>query len=241
MSGILEEQTFREKLSHFLDPGHPLLKEFRKSCPGTYKHSQALSAMVEKISSVLGLDVERMKVAALYHDIGKSFFPRYFVENQGSDEDPHLMLPPEVSFSIITRHVSDSVAILVNNHRFPRDVIEIISQHHGKTAISYLFEKSGSSDKNAYRYKTSKPSSVEATVLMVCDKVEATSRSLIQADKFDAGLVVSSIISDLISDGQLDDVVMRIGSLRRMRDFLIIYLESTYQKMVDYNKADGVV
>ena len=238
MSGILEEQTFREKLSHFLDPEHPLLREFRKVCPGTYKHSQALSTMVEGVSTVLRLDVERMKVAALYHDIGKSFFPWYFTENQGSNEDPHLKLPTEVSFSIITRHVSDSVAILVNNQRFPRDVIEVISQHHGKTIAKYFFKKSGSTDKDAYRYKTKKPNCIEAAVLMICDHVEATSRSLVQANKFEAAAVVTNIMDELIEDGQLDNVVMRVGDLKIIKDILIKDLESTYQKRVDYDKAD---
>ena len=232
MSDILEE-----KVVHFLDPEHPLLKEFRKACPGTYKHSQALSTMVEGISTILHLDTEKMKVAALYHDIGKSFFPWYFTENQGHDKDPHLELPPEVSFSIITRHVSDSVAVLVNEQRFPRDVIEIISQHHGKTVAKYFFKKSGSADKDIYRYKTNKPSSIEAAVLMICDHVEATSRSLVQANKFEATTVVSKIMTELIDDEQLDNVVMRVGDLKIIKDFLIRDLESTYQKRVDYDKA----
>lgn len=231
------EQPYKTDLSILLDPEYPLLRMFRETCPGTYKHSQALLSMVEPIATVLRLDVTVMKVAALYHDIGKSFFPWYFTENQGKNDDPHADLPPEVSYSIITRHVSDSVAILVNDSYFPREVIEIVSQHHGKTVAKYFFKKSGSDDKNKFRYHTKRPANIEAAILMICDHIEATSRSLVQADRFDAATVVNGTIEGLINDGQLDNVVMRVGDFKVIKDMVIKDLEGTYQKRIDYDKA----
>ena len=62
-------------LSFLLDSKYPLLQEFRDACPGTFKHCQSLMSMIEGISLALDLNVDRMKVAALYNDVGKSFSP----------------------------------------------------------------------------------------------------------------------------------------------------------------------
>jgi putative nucleotidyltransferase with HDIG domain len=235
--GGVDEQT-KEGLQQLLDSTYPLLQKFREACPGTYKHSQSVASMVEGVAMVLGLDVTRMKIMALYHDVGKMFGPTYFTENQLDDMvEPHESLDPIVSYGLITKHVSDSAVILLNDHNFPRDIIEIICQHHGQCVLKYFYTKSGSKDKNAFRYKTAKPACVESAVLIICDQIEATSRSLVQSNKFNATLVIESTISGLIDDGQLDEVMMRLGDLKKIKEALAKELEGTYQKRVDYDKA----
>jgi putative nucleotidyltransferase with HDIG domain len=211
---------------------------FRERCPGTFKHSQALAGMIEGISLSLGLDVNLMKTAALFHDIGKTFNPKYFTENQLDDEDPHKDLDPKISYEIITRHVSDSVMILINDPNIPRKVIEIVSQHHGQTVLKYFFKKSGKDVEDLFRYKCSKPTCIEAAVLMICDVVEAMSRSMIQANKFDASEVIEGTINELIDDSQLDEVTMRLGDLKKIKIALSKELEGTYQKRIDYSNAN---
>jgi membrane-associated HD superfamily phosphohydrolase len=142
-----------------------------------------------------------------------------------------------MSYNIITRHVSDSVAILINDQNFPRRLIEIISQHHGKSLLKYFLNKSNKEAymEDAFRYKTCKPKCIESAILMICDRVEATSKSLVQAGKFDPSKIINGTIGDLIDDGQLDDVVMRLGDLKKIKDALAKDLEGTYQKRVDYD------
>jgi hypothetical protein len=226
-------------LNKLLDSSYPLLQKFREACPGTYKHSQSLASMVEAISISLGLDTTFMKVAAYYHDIGKIFNPKYFTENQLEDEDPHANLDPKMSYQIISRHISDTVLILLNDENFPRDLIEIVSQHHGTSVLQYFFEKSGKDVEDHFRYKSEKPECVESAVLMICDCIEAKSRSEIQAGKgkFDPKEMIESTINRLLSDGQLDEVVMRLGNLQKIKDALAKDLEGTFQKRVDYSKA----
>ena len=224
-------------LSSLLDSKYPLLQEFRDACPGTFKHCQSLMSMIEGISLALDLDVDRMKVAALYHDVGKSFSPKYFSENQLEDENPHDDLPPEVSYQILTRHVSDSVMVLVNNPDFPREIIEIISQHHGTTVLRYFFDKAEKAKEEDYRYKTTKPTCIESMVLMVCDAIEATSRAMAQAGKFDPNKVINETLQRLIDDGQLDEVTMKLGDLKKIKHALAKELEGVYQKRVDYEEA----
>lgn len=225
----------KEGFALILDSSYPLLQYFRETCPGTYKHSQGLAAMVESISLSLGLDVNFMRVVAIYHDIGKTFNPKFFTENQLQDEDPHGDLDPWVSYQLITRHVSDSVNILLNDKNFPREVIEIISQHHGTNVVKYFFDKSESKDKDKFRYKCSKPSCVESAVLMIADHVEATSRSKVQSGNFDPLEVIETTINSLLDDGQLDEVMMRLGDLKKIKTALAKELEGLYQKRVSYD------
>jgi putative nucleotidyltransferase with HDIG domain len=228
-----------EELKELLDSTYPLLQTFREACPGTYKHAQALSSMIEGVSMALGLDVDFMKVTALYHDVGKMFNPKYFTENQLEGENPHDDLDPWISSQILSRHVSDSVNILLNDSKFPREMIQIISQHHGDNVIKYFFDEAGGDpeDVDRFRYKCSKPVSVEAAVLMICDHVEAKSRSLVQSGKFESSDAIDATITDLIDDGQLDEVYMRLGDLKKIKEAVAKELEGMYQKRIDYDEA----
>lgn len=232
------QEVEHDIIKELLDSKYPLLQEFREKCPGTFKHSQSLSSMIEGVAMALDLDEHRMKAAALYHDVGKMFNPKYFTENQLEDENLHDNLDPKVSYEIITRHVSDSVIVLLNDPNFPRDIIEIISQHHGTTILKYFHTKSGEPEED-YRYKTTRPKTIEAMVLMVCDHIEATSRSLVQAGKFSPKKVIKNTINGLIDDSQFDDVTMKLGDLKRIKQALAKELEGVYQKRVDYDEAEG--
>jgi cyclic-di-AMP phosphodiesterase PgpH len=231
----IEEEP--DKLKILLDTSYPLIQKFREICPGSYKHSQALSQMVESVSIDLGLEVTFMKVASMYHDIGKMRNPQYFTENQLDNINPHDKLDPWISYQLISRHVSDTALILLHDSNFPRRLIEIATQHHGTTIVKYFFIKSGSTVEDMFRYHSEKPKCIEAMVLMVCDSIEARSKADLQAGKFDAMTIIEETINGLMSDGQLDDVVMRLGDLQKIKDALAKELEGTYQKRVDYSKA----
>jgi putative nucleotidyltransferase with HDIG domain len=234
----LNNSEVEPSINFLLDSKYPLLQEFRDACPGTFKHSQSLMSMIEGVSLALDLDDDKMKIAALYHDVGKMFNPKYFSENQLENENPHDNLEPAISYQSITRHVSDSVAILINNVDFPRGIIEIISQHHGTTVLRYFCNKAKKKgQEDNFRYKTTKPTSIESMVLMVCDAIEAMSRALAQAGKFDPNKVINETLQKLIDDGQLDDVTMKLGDLKKIKSALAKELEGMYQKRVDYDEA----
>jgi putative nucleotidyltransferase with HDIG domain len=229
----------KDSLKELLESSYPLLQKFRELCPGTYKHSQAIASMIEGIALDLDLDVTFMKVAAVYHDIGKIINPSCFTENQLDDENLHDKLDPKISFQLISRHVSDSAFILLHDGNFPDDLIRIATQHHGTSVMKYFFEKSGSDVEDHYRYKGTRPTCVESAILMICDCLEARSRSEAQArqSSFNPTIIIEDTINELLSDGQLDDVVMRLGDLQKIKDSLAKELQGTYQKRVDYAKA----
>lgn len=229
----------KDALKELLESSYPLLQKFREICPGTYKHSQAIASMIEGIALDLGLDVTFMKVAATYHDVGKMMNANCFTENQLDDENLHDKLDPKISYQLISRHVADSAFILLHDGNFPAELIKIATQHHGTSIMKYFFEKSGSDVDDHYRYKGTKPTCVESAVLMICDCLEARSKSEAQKrhSDFSPSIVIEDTINDLLSDGQLDDVVMRLGDLQKIKDSLAKELQGTYQKRVDYKKA----
>jgi cyclic-di-AMP phosphodiesterase PgpH len=234
-----EKEKESSSLKELLETSYPLLQRFREICPGTYKHSQAIAAMIEGISLDLDLDVTFMKIAATYHDIGKMMNPKCFTENQLDDENMHDKIDAKMSYQLISRHASDTAFILLHDGSFPEDIIRIASQHHGTSVMKYFFDKSGMDVDDYFRYKGTKPTCVESAVLMICDCLEARTRSEAQKrqSSFDPRIIIEDTINDLMVDGQLDDVVMRLGDLQKIKDALAKELQGTYQKRVDYNKA----
>jgi len=233
-----EEKTFisADELKKYLDSDYPLLDRFKTAAPGTFRHSQNISVIAEAIASDLGLDSTFMKVCATYHDVGKMLNPKYFTENQNGDGNPHDSLEPHISYQLITRHVSDSIMILISQTDMPREVLEVISEHHGDTIVRSLMKKSSSSNEDAFRYRCPKPSSEYSSILMIVDAVEATAKSI--ADKLvtpEAKVkVVKDTIDRLREDRQLDE--MKVGTLRKVQNRLIRELDGIYHTRLDYDK-----
>ena len=238
-------QPIEEKdldLSFLLDSSYPLLKEFRDKCPGTFKHSQSVMGMVEAICTELDLDVNYMKIVAMYHDIGKMVNPKYFTENQIEDENLHEKLDPRISYQIISRHPADSALIMLNDGNFPTDLIVIAVQHHGTSIVKYFYEKylaqkNEDVAEDYFRYQGQRPKCIESMILMLCDSIQARSRSEVQSGKFDPAKVIQQTIDSLSADGQLDDVFMRLGDLQTIKAVLAKELEGMFQRRVDYDKA----
>lgn len=240
----LEERQEAKRELGPMDSKFPLLAEFRDKAPGSYKHAQSLVSMVENVCAAIDIDADILKMAAMYHDIGKMWSPLSFTENQGKDdENIHDGLEPLVSYQIITRHVSDTVVILVAND-FPKDVIRIASQHHGNCVLQAIYENAKKADKSLegkddlFRYRTPKPDSLESLILMLCDQVEATSRSLYveQSMDIDPSVFVSNIYNKLHLDGQFDNVQVLLGKLKKIQAALISDVASNFQKRIRYEE-----
>jgi len=222
-----------------LDPKSEYLKKFRELAPGSYKHCENVASFCESVSLELGLDEDLMKVAARFHDIGKINYPEAFSENQNGS-NIHDNLDPSVSYNIITKHVGDTILYLLQIEDMPREVLKIISQHHGNTVLKFFYEKSGSNIEDIYRYKCLSPQSIEAAVLMLCDSVEATARALANNGKLndskDRKSVVDLTVRRLMEDSQLDD--MKVGELKIVKKVLYKELENVYHKRELYGEEE---
>ncbi len=96
------------KLVELSQPNQPLLQRLLREAPGTYQHSLQVANLSEQAANAVGANAELMRVAALYHDIGKMLNPAFFVENQADNVNPHEALnDPYRSADIIISHVTD--------------------------------------------------------------------------------------------------------------------------------------
>jgi hypothetical protein len=226
-------------LKPFLDASHPLLETFRKVAPGTFAHSDNVADLCEAVAIELKLDTDIMSVIGKYHDIGKMNCPEAFSENQNGT-NMHNDLDPLISYQIITRHIGDTAVILLNEPQFPRELIEMITQHHGDTILAFFYKKSKTDVNDLYRYKCRKPQTIESAVLMICDSIEATARSLASNGKLESAddkkLVINNTINRLMDDDQLDDV--KVGDLKKIRRVLYKELENKYHKRELYGDED---
>jgi membrane-associated HD superfamily phosphohydrolase len=136
--------------------------------------------------------------------------------------------------------------ILIQLDDFPTELIPPIVQHHGTTVLKTLYKKSGYKTDDEFRYKnTTPPESLEAIVLMICDSVEATIRSIEHSRKEDNNkgkLSIDDIVYDTIDrfemDGQIDE--LKIGASKKIKRALINTLKAKYhsRSMEDYEDKE---
>jgi cyclic-di-AMP phosphodiesterase PgpH len=230
-----EENIYKE----IIDPDYPLLVEFKEQAPGTYRHCMNILTFCESIAKELNLDVDLMRAAALYHDIGKMNSPKIFSENQNGSGNIHEELQPKTSYHLITRHVGDGILILLQIPDITIELLNIISQHHGNTVLKFFYDKDDV-DEDKYRYKSHAPTTLESSVIMIADSVEATTRSLHNNGKMgdvdDKMKVIEKTIERLINDNQLDE--LKVGDLKKIKNVLHKELQTMYHKREDYEKEE---
>lgn len=223
----------------FLLNSTQILDRFKEIAPGTFRHCQNVAQLCEPLSKELSLNSDTLMLAAVFHDIGKCLSPENFVENQTTGVNPHDTLDPMISFQFISRHLSDSVFKLTQLNA-PIDVIKIVSEHHGNSTIKSIYVKAkelykGSSVEDHYKYRSTKPTSLEACVLMCCDIVESACRALNNSGKLkDYKGSVDKLINGLIEDEQLD--ILSLGQLRVIKRILTSEISNIYHKRIDYEE-----
>ncbi len=229
-------------LKELITNDSPLMEVFKDIAAGTFRHCQSVASLVEPVANELNLNTENMVAAAKLHDIGKTVNAEWFTENQNSI-NPHDDAEPTYSYCIISRHISDSVLKLIHYPEIPREVIVWISEHHGDTVIQSIYNKAkeiynGSTNVDAYRYKCRKPSCIESSILMICDVIEATTKSLHNSDQLiDIKITIDKMIDALVDDEQLDQ--LKIGDIRKIKKILLRELTSMYHKREDYDKYEN--
>lgn len=243
------ETTFRVTTNMWLlelaSPEQDLLRELAMAAPGTYSHSMMVANLCEAAARAVGSDPLLARVAAYYHDVGKTRRPQFFIENQSREYNPHDNLSPNLSTLIIISHVKDGVEMLEANH-IPPDLIEIVRQHHGTSLVRYFYESALDSDaeevdESWFRYHLQKPRRRTAGILMLADAVEATARTMAGPSPAAIGQMVDRIVKEKIDDGQLDECDLTYGEMKLVRDAFKKALVGTHHPRVDYPTAEREV
>ena len=237
---VLLGQVFRIttvfELRELADPNHPLLRQLLLRTPGTYHHSLLVANLAERAAEVVGADPLVARVGAYYHDIGKMRNPLAFIENQ-TGTNPHDELDPAVSASIVSAHVRDGLA-LADRYHLPPQIRDIIPGHHGTSLIRYfhtLAQQRGLSvDENAFRHPGPKPRTKEAGVVMLADGTEAAVRSLEEKTPERIAEMVERIVSEKVSDGQLDECDLTLRDVQRVKEAFRELLAGVYHERIPY-------
>ena len=219
------------------DTNTKLLKELSNKAPGTFHHSLNVANLAEASANEIGANAMLVRVGALYHDIGKMKNPTFFTENQSTGINPHDELSPKESANVIVNHVLDGIEIAKKNN-LPDRVIDFIRTHHGTSTIYYFYMKEKANnedvDEKHFSYLGPKPFSKETAILMMCDSVEAASKSLKSPTSTKINAFVESIISKQVENGQFLNADITFRDIEAIKKVLKLKLANIYHLRIEY-------
>lgn len=226
-------------------PDHPLLQQILRKAPGTYQHSLQVANLAEQAARAIDANALLTRVGALYHDVGKSQRPQYFIENQITGQNVHEQLDPKTSADIILSHVRDGLE-LARKARIPEAIRAFIAEHHGTLETSYQYkvalEAAGgdesSLDRRDFRYPGPRPRSRETALLMLADGVEAAARAENPENPEAIEKIVRWVIDDRLSKSQLDRTNLTLKDLETVRKSFIATLKNIYHPRVRYPRGE---
>jgi hypothetical protein len=241
------------KLMELAHPEQPLLRKLMREAPGTHFHSVSVGNLAESAAEAIGADALLLRVAAYYHDIGKTIRPFFFTDNQIGRENVHNDLDPHTSADIILDHVREGIK-MAKAAGLPQPIIDFIATHHGTQEVSFFYQMAirqhDSVNIEDFRYPGPKPFTREQGIMMLADSVEATIRSKNQHGKLvarpneDNGQavdsvqaideLVGSIIDDRVRSGQLDNAPLTLHDLKLIRQAFVSTLKGIYHPRVEY-------
>lgn len=214
--------TTEIRLMELSNLNHPLLKKLMIEAPGTYNHSILVGNLAEAAADGIGANGLLVRVASYFHDIGKTKRPYFFVENQKMGENPHDKLQPSLSTLIITSHTKEG-AELAAQYKLPREIIDIIEQHHGTGLVKGFYSKaveqakaSGSESpvrEEDFRYPGPIPQTREAALVMLADSCQAAVQSMTAPTPGQVEGMVRDIIKGKQAEGQLNQCALTFRDL----------------------------
>ncbi len=227
------------KLLELANPNQPLLHKLLMEAPGTYHHSIVVGNLAEAAANEIGGDSVLVRVGALYHDIGKTKRPYFFIDNQFGGQNPHDKIAPSLSALIVTSHVRDGVA-MAEEAGLPQEVIDLISQHHGTSLVSYFYGRAAEAaadeevSEEDFRYEGPRPQTREAAILMLADACEAAVRSLTRPTQGRIEGTVRKVIRERLEDKQLEQSPLTFRDLDRIAEVFTRVLAGTFHHRVEY-------
>ena len=219
------------------DTNSKLLKELSNKAPGTFHHSLNVANLAEAAANEIGANAMLVRVGALYHDIGKMTNPTYFTENQSTGTNPHDELSPKESARIIINHVIDGIELAKKNN-LPDRVIDFIRTHHGTSVVYYFYNKQREAnqdfDEADFAYSGPNPFSKETAILMMCDSVEAASKSLKDPTSTKINDFVDMIISKQMESNQFLNANITFKEIQSIKKVLKHKLANIYHLRIEY-------
>ena len=237
------EQSFgfisNMRLIELSDVNSPLMRKLSEDAPGTFQHSMQVANLASEIANKIGGNPMLARTGALYHDIGKVHSPAFFVENQAKGNNPHQYLTPEASAQIIRQHVLDGIT-MAKEAGLPRSIIEFIETHHGKSITRYFYNEwcnkhpNQEPDIEQFTYQGPNPYTKELAIVMICDTVEAASRSLNEYTDESISNLVEKLVNGIIAEHYLDRAPITLREITEAKEILKEKLANIYHTRIAY-------
>ena len=217
---------------------NPLLQRMTEVAPGTFQHSMQVANLSAEVANKIGAKAQLVRTGASYHDIGKMERPVFFTENQNG-VSPHKHLTPLKSAEVIIAHVKNGVALADKNH-IPDSIKRFITTHHGMGKAKYFYitykneNPNGEIDEAAFTYPGPNPSTKEEAILMMCDAVEAASRSLPEYTEESINQLVDRIIDSQVAEGFFSVCSITFKDIAIAKAVLKEKLKTIYHTRISY-------
>jgi putative nucleotidyltransferase with HDIG domain len=236
--------TFR--LIELSDLNVPILRRLFTMAPGTYSHSMMVATLAETACQDIGANHLLARVGAYYHDLGKMENPGYFVENQ-TDFNPHDDIAPRLSATVIRSHVKLGTE-KGRQLGLPREVIDIIGEHHGNSIITWFYNKAlkqedtkkAAISKEDFCYPGNPPRSKESAVVMLADVAEAAVRTVEKPNAQKIEKFIEDLIAQKVEHGQLAQSELTFRDLEAIINAFVRVLVAYYHSRIEYPKLGAV-
>lgn len=230
------------RLMDLSDQNTPVLRKLLLTASGTHQHCMMVAQLAENACKEIGANALLARVGSYYHDIGKMEHPEYFTENNIDSANKHTDLNPSLSVSVIKSHIKLGVE-KAHQLRLPKQIIDIIAEHHGNSVITYFYNKAKEKDENIvpedYSYPGNPPTTKESAVVMLADVCEAACKSLEKPTAQRLEKFIQDLINKKIESGQLDNSALTFGELTKIRDTFVRILAAYYHGRIKYqNQKD---
>ncbi|WP_273412481.1 HD family phosphohydrolase [Prevotella aurantiaca] len=215
-----------------------LLRRLSEVAPGTFQHSITVGNLGVEIASKIRAKGQLVRTGALYHDIGKMVNPVFFTENQVG-VNPHDKISDLESAKIIIGHVTEGLR-LAEKYNLPNIIKAFITTHHGMGLVKYFYinykneHPDEEVDEAPFRYPGPNPWTREQAILMMCDTVEAASRSLPEYTEESISNLVNRLIDSQMADGYFTDCPITFRDISIAKQVLIERLKSIYHTRIQY-------
>ena len=226
-------------LLELTDTNSPLIRRLSDEAPGTFQHSLQVANLAEMGALEVGANALLIRAGAIYHDIGKLKNPRYFIENQSSNFNPHDDIEFDKSASIIINHVFDGIEIAKEN-KLPDELIDFIRTHHGTTTVEYFYKQYITNfpdeelDRKDFTYPGPKPFSKETAILMMADSAEAAARSIKNPTAENIDNLVESVINKQLNEDQFSDADITLKEITQLKNLFKKKLVNIHHQRIEY-------
>lgn len=235
--GFTSEITLME----LSNPNHPALRALTKKAPGTFQHSLMVANLAEEAIYRIGGNPLLTRTGALYHDIGKSYEPIFFIENQTGGINPHDKCEFDESAQHIINHVTKGVE-LAKKYNLPEIIVNFIRTHHGKSKVKYFYNSFKNKypdkplDESLFTYAGPDPVSKECAVVMMADAVEAVSRTLQDKTEENLKKSVNDIIDGQVNEGRFQNSDITFRDIAIVKRVFTEMLANIYHSRIAYPK-----